>query len=78
MVLDQVAYWNTKERSYNLSLKEVEARKKARKEFEKWVLIEVLWSQKPREVWLKDGDGNTRFFHKMANAHNRRNFLARI
>ena len=45
MVLDQVAYWNTKERSYNLSLKEVEARKKARKEFEKWVLIEVLWSQ---------------------------------
>ena len=33
---------------------------------------------KPREVWLKDGDGNTRFFHKMANAHNRRNFLARI
>lgn len=74
MVLDQVAYWNTKERSYNLSLEEVEARK----EFEKWVLIEVLWSQKPREVWLKDGDRNTRFFHKMANAHNRRNFLARI
>ncbi|RVW20831.1 putative ribonuclease H protein [Vitis vinifera] len=30
------------------------------------------------EVWLKEGDRNTSFFHKMANAHRRRNSMARV
>ena len=29
-------------------------------------------------MWLKEGDKNTKFFHKMANAHKRRNHLKRI
>ena len=29
--------------------------------------------QKSREVWLKEGDINTGFFHKMVNDHRRRN-----
>ena len=29
-------------------------------------------------MWLKEGDGNTNFFHKMANTHKRRNCLKSI
>ena len=48
-------------------------------EYKKWVLLEkVTWRQKSREVWLKEGDRNTGFFHKMANAHKRRNNMDRI
>ena len=30
------------------------------------------------EIWLKEGNINTKFFHKMANAHIKRNQLSRI
>ena len=39
---------------------------------------EDSWRQKSRELWLKEVDKNTMFFHKMANAHRRRNHLAKI
>lgn len=30
------------------------------------------------EIWLKEGDKNTKLFHKMANAHGKRNFLSKV
>ena len=39
---------------------------------------EASWRQKSRELWLKEGDRNTGFFYKLANAHRRRNFLRSI
>ena len=29
-------------------------------------------------MWLKEGDNNTRFFHRMTNAHSRRNWLSKV
>ena len=79
LALEQMEYWDAKEKISRLSLEELEARNKAREDYKKWVLLEeITWRQKSREVWLKEGDRNTGFFHKMVNAHRRRNNVDRI
>ncbi|KAJ9682243.1 hypothetical protein PVL29_018228 [Vitis rotundifolia] len=79
LALEQVEFWDAKEKTGRLTLEELEARKEAREDYKNWVLLEeITWRQKSREVWLKDGDRNTGFFHKMANAHKRRNNVDRI
>ena len=39
---------------------------------------EVSWRQKSRETWLKEGNRNTGFFHRMTNSHRRRNSIRSI
>lgn len=36
---------------------------------------ETMWSQKLRALWLKERDSNTKFFHRVAVANRRRNFI---
>nr|CAN70867.1 hypothetical protein VITISV_027610 [Vitis vinifera] len=77
--LEQVQFWDAREKISRLNLEELEARKEAREDYKKWVLLEeISWRQKSREVWLKEGDRNTGYFHKMVNAHRRRNNVDRI
>lgn len=30
------------------------------------------------KIWSRDGEKNTKFFHKMANAHSTKNFLGQV
>ncbi|RVW52909.1 hypothetical protein CK203_110630 [Vitis vinifera] len=79
MALNQVDFWDKVELTQPLSVQEVDARSGAKEDFKKWVLLEeILWRQKSRKVRLREGDRNTSFFLKIANAHRRRNLLSRV
>ena len=77
--LQQVDFWDRVESERSLTVKETEFKKEAKDSYKKWVLLkEIHWKQLSREVWLREGDRNTGFFHHMANVHRRNNSLDRV
>ena len=77
--LQQVDFWDRVESERNLTVEKTELKKEGKETFKKWVLLEEAhWRQLSREIWLREGDRNTGFFHRMANAHQRINTLDRI
>ena len=36
-------------------------------------LEEISWRQKSKALFIKEGDNNTQFFHRIANSHRRTN-----
>lgn len=39
---------------------------------------EVRWRPRGKAEWARDGDGNTNFFHHLANGRRKRNFIERL
>ena len=53
---------------------EIHERNSVRSQVEHLLSLEkISWRQKLRMLCIKEGDSNTKFFHKVANSHRRYN-----
>ena len=78
VALQQVEYWDQVESERRLTEEETSIKKEAKEGYAKWVnLEEIHWRQLSREIWLRKGDRNTGYFHRMENAHRRRHTMDR-
>jgi hypothetical protein len=39
---------------------------------------EIKWMQRAKEIQLRDGDSNSKFFHQKANGRRRKNLIVRL
>ena len=62
-----------------LTAEESRENDRIRGELEKTTLLEeICWRQKSRALFLKEGDRNTKFFHRITNSHRRCNTIDRL
>ena len=77
--LQLVEHWDRMEGERSLTEEELACKKEAKEGYAKCVeLEETHWRRVSRELWLKEGDRNTGYFHRMASAYRRANFMDKI
>ena len=60
----------------SLTDEKLACKKEANEGYAKWVeLEETHWRQASRELWLKERDRNTSYFHRMASVHRKANYM---
>ena len=70
---------DVKEGEYGLSEVEIGERVVLRSQIQNLLsLEEVSWRQKSRMLCFKEGDNNTKFFHKVANSRRRYNYISML
>uniref|UniRef100_A0A2N9HYC0 Protein kinase domain-containing protein n=1 Tax=Fagus sylvatica TaxID=28930 RepID=A0A2N9HYC0_FAGSY len=62
-----------------LSVEEGVTKENLKADFEKLLLLEeIKWRQTSRATWLREGDKNTKFFHRVANSNRRFNSIEHL
>ena len=70
---------DVKEGDHGLSEVELDEKVVLRSEIQNLLsLEEVSWRQKSRMLCIKEGDNNTKFFHKVANSRRRYNHISML
>jgi hypothetical protein len=78
-LLGKLKVLNSKECSGGLSSSERDLRGIHLLDLENLAHLETTsWRQKSQVLWLKEGDNNTKFFHKITNSNRRLNFMEKI
>ena len=78
-LMAELTHLDEKEECRGLSSAEHESRKAVLVELDGLAhLEETSWRQKSRVLWLREGDNNTKYFHKVANSNRQRNYMDRV
>jgi hypothetical protein len=79
VLMEEIQKLDAMEEMVVLSREDQQKREGCREELNKVMeLDEICWRQKSQAVWLKEGDRNTKFFHRLANSHRRNNFIGAL
>jgi hypothetical protein len=78
-LLTSIQHLDELEEDGHLTLEDKLARDQLKSDFEHVLLLdEITWRQKSRATWLREGDRNTRYFHRTANFNRRFNTISRL
>lgn len=75
-LLEEIQYWDSIDDQRGLSDPQKQLRDLAKQKYEKVTCLEeIKWKQRAKVKWLKEGDNNTRFFHRIASYRRNINYI---